>query len=74
MGYNSHKHSQERLTMNKFTAVFERDGNWSIGYVGELSGADTQSRTLEEARENLKETVAKVIKENRELTQLEVWR
>jgi hypothetical protein len=30
--------------MNKFTAVFERDGDWWIGYVGELPGANTQGR------------------------------
>ncbi len=58
--------------MNKFTAVFERDGNWWIGYVEELPGANTQGRTLEEARENLKEAVVMVIKANRELMQLEV--
>ncbi len=72
MKYNSHKHPQERLTMNKFTAVFERAGNWWIGYVEELPGANTQGRTLEEARENLKEAVVMVIKANRELVQLEV--
>jgi len=58
--------------MNKFTAVFERDGNWWIGYVEELPGANTQGRTLKEARENLKEAVAMVIEANRELTQLEI--
>lgn len=59
-------------TMNKFTAVFERDGDWWIGYVEELPGANTQGRTLEEARENLKEAVALVIEANRELTRIEV--
>ncbi len=58
--------------MNKFTAVFERDGDWWIGYVEELPGANTQGRTLEEARENLKEAVALVIEANRELTRIEV--
>jgi len=58
--------------MNKSTAVFERDGDWWIGYVEELPGANTQGRTLEEARENLKEAVALVIEANRELTRLEV--
>lgn len=58
--------------MNKFTAVFERDGDWWIGYVEELPGANTQGRTLSEARENLKEAVALVIEANRELTRLEV--
>ena len=67
-----HKHTQERSTMNKFTAVFERDGDWWIGYVEELPGANTQGRTLPEARENLKEAVEVLIEANRELTRLEV--
>jgi len=58
--------------MNKFTAVFERDGDWWIGYVEELPGANTQGRTLDEARENLKEATAMVIEANRELTRLEI--
>jgi len=54
---------------NKYTAVFEQDGDWWIGYVEELPGANTQGKTLEEARENLKEAVALIIEANRELTQ-----
>ncbi len=53
------------------TAVFEQDGDWWIGYVEELPGANTQGRTLEEARENLKEAVALVIEANRELARRE---
>ena len=52
---------------NQFTAVFERDGEWWIGYVEELPGANTQGATLDEARENLKEAVAMVLEANREL-------
>ena len=55
----------------KFTAVFEKYGEWWIGYVEELPGANTQGRTLEEARENLKEAAALVIEANRELTRRE---
>ena len=52
---------------NEFTAVFDRDGAWWIGYVDELPGANTQGRTLGEARENLREAVALVLEANREL-------
>ena len=38
--------------MENFTAIFEQDGDWWIGYIEELPGANTQGRTLEEAREN----------------------
>jgi predicted RNase H-like HicB family nuclease len=47
--------------MEKFTAVFEQDGDWWIGYLEELPGANTQGRTLEEARENLKDAVRLLI-------------
>jgi predicted RNase H-like HicB family nuclease len=43
--------------MDKFTAVYERVDGWWVGYVEEIPGANTQGRTLEEARENLKEAV-----------------
>ncbi len=57
---------------NRFTAVFERVDDWWIGYVEELPGANTQGKTLEEARENLKEAVQLVIEANRELARREI--
>ncbi len=53
--------------MEKFTAIFEQAGPWWIGYVEELPGANTQGRTIEETRENLKEAVQLIIEANREL-------
>jgi predicted RNase H-like HicB family nuclease len=52
-----------------FTAVFEHDGNWWVGYVEELPGANTQGATLDDARENLKEAVELIIEANREMAQ-----
>ena len=52
----------------KFTAVFEKDGDWWVAYVEELPGANTQGRTLEEARVNLNEAILMVIEANREIT------
>jgi predicted RNase H-like HicB family nuclease len=54
-----------------FTAVFERDGDWWIGCVEELPGANTQGRTLDEARANLKEAARLVLEANQELARLE---
>lgn len=59
------------MLTKKFTAVFEQEGEWWIGYVEELPGANTQSQTLEEARENLKEAVQLIIEANRELARRE---
>jgi predicted RNase H-like HicB family nuclease len=58
--------------MEKFTAVFEQDGEWWIGYLEELPGANTQGRTLAETRENLKDAVRLLIAANRELTRREL--
>ncbi len=57
---------------NKFTAVFEQDGNRWIGYVEELPGANTQGETLEEARDNLREAVQLILEANRELARREM--
>ena len=57
---------------NTYTAVFERDGKWWIGYVEELPGANTQGETLVEARESLKEAIQLILEANRELTRREV--
>ena len=55
----------------KFTAVFEKVDDWYIGYVEELPGANTQGRTLDEARYNLKEAVQLVLEANREMAEKE---
>lgn len=54
-----------------FTAVYQTDGGWWLGYVEELPGANAQEKTLEEARESLREAVADVLEANRELTRQE---
>jgi predicted RNase H-like HicB family nuclease len=40
-----------------------------IGFVEELPGANTQGKTLEEARANLEEAVTMVLDANRELSE-----
>jgi predicted RNase H-like HicB family nuclease len=51
---------------NEFTAVFERDGEWIIGYCPEIPGANGQGRTREEARENLRQAIALILQDRRE--------
>ncbi len=53
--------------MEKFTALFRRDGDWWIGFVEALPGANTQGKTLDEARTNLVEAVHLVLDANREI-------
>jgi predicted RNase H-like HicB family nuclease len=49
----------------RFSAVYEKHDKFWIAWVEELPGANTQGRTLKEARENLKEAVKLVIETNR---------
>jgi predicted RNase H-like HicB family nuclease len=52
---------------NEFTAVFERDGEWHVAYSPEISGANGQGRTKEEARQNLAEAIALILEDRREV-------
>jgi len=51
-----------------FTAVFQRFPEGYVAFVEELPGANSQGRTLEEARTNLTEAVHLVLEANRELS------
>jgi predicted RNase H-like HicB family nuclease len=44
-----------------YTAIFAEDGGWIVGWVRELPGAIAQERTIEEARESLKEVIALIL-------------
>ena len=51
---------------NEFTGVFEKDGEWYIGYCPEMPGAHGQGRTLEECRESLCEAIKLVLQDRRD--------
>jgi predicted RNase H-like HicB family nuclease len=51
------------------TAVFMKVPEGYIGFMEELPGANTQGATLEDARENLKESIVLVLETNRELVE-----
>jgi len=53
----------------KLTAVFKKVRRGYVGFVEELPGANTQGRTLAEARANLKEAVSLVLAANRTLAE-----
>lgn len=50
---------------NSFTAVYKKSGGWYAAWVEEISGINTQGKTLKEARDNLKEAIMLVIETNR---------
>lgn len=57
----------------ELTAVFKRviEGGY-VAFVEELSGANTQGESLEEARANVREAVALIVESNRLLAMREL--
>ena len=51
---------------NESTAVFERGGQWYVGYCPEIPGADGQGKTKNEARANLAEAVAVILEDRQQ--------
>jgi predicted RNase H-like HicB family nuclease len=56
----------------KLTAVFEKVSGGYIGYVEELPGANTQGKTIEETKVNLREAIELVLEANRQLAEEEM--
>ena len=53
----------------QFTAVFREFSEGYAAFVEELPGANTQGKTLNEARSNLSEAVELVLETNRQLAE-----
>ena len=53
----------------QFTAVYKEVPEGYIGFVEELPGANTQGKTLEETRANLKEAIEMTLEANRILAE-----
>jgi predicted RNase H-like HicB family nuclease len=51
---------------HEFTAVYERDGEWTVAYCPEVPGANGQGRTKDEARSSLAEAIALILEDRRE--------
>ena len=52
----------------EFTGLFKKMGKWYLGWVEEIPGVNTQGKTLQEAKENLKEALFLVLETNRIIT------
>ncbi len=55
-----------------FTAVFQKTDKWWISFIEEIPGVNTQGKTKEEARENLKEALELILQSNKEITEKEM--
>lgn len=51
------------------TCVFQEVSEGYIAFVEEIPGVNTQGRTLEEAKENLKEALQLILETNREIAE-----
>lgn len=59
--------------MERYTAIFERgEQGWWIASCPEVPGAMTQGRTIEEARENLKDAIHMMLEVMREDAEKEI--
>jgi len=58
--------------IQQFTAIYQKQGKWFLGWVEEVPGANTQGRTLKETKANLKEALSLIIEVNRAMTRKEI--
>ena len=52
----------------KLTASYQKSGKWYIGWIEEITGVNTQGKTLHECRKNLQDALSLIFKVNRELS------
>lgn len=58
----------------KFTANYKKNGQWYLGWVEEIPGVNTQGRTLQETKANLKEALTLVLEVNKALIQKDLFK
>jgi predicted RNase H-like HicB family nuclease len=58
----------------QFTAIYKKSGKWYLGWVEEIPGVNTQGKTLQETKENLKEALLLILETNRMLNKKEISR
>jgi len=50
--------------MTQYTAIIIKSDDWYAGTVKELSGVNSQGRTIKEVKENLKEAIQMIVESN----------
>lgn len=56
----------------QFTAIYKKSGKWYLGWIEEIPGVNTQGKTLQEVRENLKEALLLILETNKLLNKKEL--
>ncbi len=49
----------------QFTAVYKKSGKWYLGWIEEIPGVNTQGKTLQEAKKNLREALVLILETNK---------
>lgn len=57
----------------QFTAIYQKHGKWYVGWVEEIPGVNTQGRTLNEVKNNLKEALALILEINKAMAHKDVF-
>ena len=52
------------MRKRQFTAIYKKTGKWISAWIEEMPGANTQGKTIVEARENLHEALSLMLAEN----------
>ena len=55
------------MMKREFTAIYKKRGNKYIGWVEEIPGVNTQGKTKQEIKENLKEALLLILEVNKKL-------
>jgi len=50
---------------NEFTAILERDGDWFVAYSPEVTGANGQGKTRDEALASLRDAISLILEDRR---------
>jgi len=58
--------------IKKFTAIYKKSGKWYLGWIEEVPGVNTQGKSLEETKENLKEALLLILETNKLLNRKEL--
>ena len=57
----------EGSMVKQLTAVYEKHGDWSVAYLEDIPGVNTQGKTKEEARANLDDALQEFLEANNEI-------
>jgi predicted RNase H-like HicB family nuclease len=59
------------MTKRAFTAIYKKRGDHYVAWIEEIPGVNTQGKTKQEAKENLKEALLLILRVNRQFAKKE---